>query len=339
MLETLDGRADSGGLGKRFPTWDLDEIDRALIFGLQKDGRASAAALARELGLDQRTVRRRVERLIDAEVIRIAAVTDPRQLGYHSRALVCVKTSGSTGHSRLYQEIAALPEVDYLTVTSGRFDFQAEVFCRDDAELNRVISEEFRGRPEVKSIEALYYLRLHYQNAWFGSIGDLYDTEGVRPFDLDEVGHRLVSLLVADGRLTFDALAQELGISETMVRKRYAALTRAGAMRVIAIANPLHLGYEATCWVAITCSSSGRLVEIAEELTRIDEVSYVAITAGSYDIITEVVCKTHEELLSLIDSQVRTIAGIERTEIWLYLSLEYKALLPLPSPDAGRRGR
>ncbi|MFC7766532.1 Lrp/AsnC family transcriptional regulator [Leucobacter soli] len=136
--------------------------------------------------------------------------------------------------------------------------------------------------------------------------------------------------------MTFDSLAAELGISETMVRKRYTALTRAGAMRVIAIANPLHLGYAATGWLAITCSASGSIGDIAEELTRIDEVSYVAITAGSYDIVVEVVCKTHEDLLSLIDSRVRPIAGIERTEMWLYLDLEYKALLPLQPPGAGR---
>ncbi|MFC7766533.1 Lrp/AsnC family transcriptional regulator [Leucobacter soli] len=150
MLESLGVGAGSGGLGQRIPASELDRIDHALVFGLQKDGRASAAALARDLGLDQRTVRRRVERLLDEKVIRIAAVTDPRQLGYHSRALVCVKTSGSSDHGRLYQEIAALPEVDYFTVTSGRFDFQAEVFCADDVDLNRVISEEFRGRPRCR---------------------------------------------------------------------------------------------------------------------------------------------------------------------------------------------
>lgn len=329
MLGFLDARGDSGRDRQRIPVSELDRIDHELVFRLQKDGRASAAALARDLDLDQRTVRRRIDRLLGEKVIRIAAVTDPLQLGYRSRALVCVRTSGSSGHGRLYQELAALPEVDYFTVTSGRFDFQAEVFCADDAELHRVISDEFRGRPEVQSVEVLYYLRLHYQNAWFGSVGSLYAKEGVRPFELDGIDNRLVSLLVADGRLTFDSLATELGVSEALVRKRYAALTRSGAMRVIAIANPLHLGYEATCWVAVTCSASGRVSDIAEELTRIDEVSYVAITAGSYDIIIEIVCKTHEDLLSLIDSQVRSISGIERTEIWLYLELEYKPLLPL----------
>lgn len=318
---------------------EIDSIDRDLIFRLQENGRASSAALARELGLDQRTVRRRVDRLIGDGIIRIAAVTDPRHLGYNSRALVCVKTSGSSDPVQLYREIAALPEVDYFTVTSGRFDFQAEVFCANDAELRRVLSHEFRGRPGVQTIEVLYYLRLHYQNAWFGAVGKLAVDDGVRPLELDALDHGLVSLLASDGRRTFEALAAELEVSETLVRKRYAALTRSGAMRVIAIANPLDLGYGATCWLAVTCTPTGRAADIAEELTQLEEVSYISITAGSFDLMVELVCRTHEELLILIDTHVRSVVGIERVEPWMYLDLLYKPLLPLTSVRTDREAR
>lgn len=304
----------------------LDDVDRALVARLQTNGRTPAAALARDLRIDQRTVARRVQGLLDDGIIRIAAVTDPRFLGYGSMALVCMSLK-SLDPARVYEEVARIPEVDYVSVTTGRFALQAEVMCADDEELRRVLRDTFRRIRDIDSMEVLYYLRLHFQRAWFTE-GGSRSLAGIRPLELDDTDRALVAALAGDGRLTFEALATRLGISETTIRLRYNALNASGAMRVVAIANPLHIGFAAACWVAITTTPAGRVTEVAESLTAIDEVSYVAITAGSIDIIAEVVCRNHEHLIALMDSRIRPIDGVERAEVWMYLDLEYKPLLP-----------
>jgi len=323
----------SGGVGRTTelaPTANrIDELDRELIRRLQLDGRQPSALLARELQLDQRTVRRRVDRLLDEGVIRIAAVADPRALGYQSMAMVCLTPDAATPPGEVYAELCAMPEVDYVTRTPGRHAMQAEVMCGSHADLLALLTEKFESNPRIRTFEVLLYLRLHYQRAWFSNTNHLSAKAGVRPISLDAVDHKMVSLLAEDGRETFANLADAIGVSESMARKRYRALTQRNAMRVVAIANPLHLGYLATSWVAITCNSEAGSHRIAEALTQIDEVTYVVLTAGRIDILAEVVCTSHEHLISVIDERVRTITGVGGTEVWPYLDLAYKPLLPL----------
>ncbi|MGI8393112.1 Lrp/AsnC family transcriptional regulator [Leucobacter sp. W1038] len=305
----------------------LDELDRDLIFRLQIDGRLPSAQLARELQLDQRTVRRRVERLLDEQVIRIAAVADPRALGYSSMAMVCLTTAPGANFGAMYDEICAMREVDYVTRTTGPHSIQAEVMCGSERELLEVLTS-FEAHPGIRSFEVLRYLRLHYQRAWFSDTDRSPQPRGVRPIGLDPTDHRMVSILARDGRTKFAALSYDLGISESMARKRYQALTRSNAMRVVAIANPLHLGFSATSWVAISCNGAAGWSSVAEALTQVDEVTYVVLTAGRFDIIAEIVCGSHEHLISVVDAHIRAISGVERAEVWPYLELRYKPLLP-----------
>lgn len=306
----------------------LDELDRGVIERLQIDGRAPAIQLAREFRVDQRTISRRIEDLITNGVFRIAAIADPRVLGYESMALVCITTNQSVSDDDVFADICALPEVDYVTRTAGEFNMQAELMCVSNDALLRVISEKFAGHPGIARVEVLYYLRLHFQRAWFTEKHQGLFKRGVRPIALSHIDRTLVELLARDGRATFSAMANEIGISESLVRKRYRILSERGAMRVVAIANPLELGYSATSWIAIDCSMETGMAEVAEALTSIDEVSYIAIVTGRFDLLLEVVCSTHEHLISVIDERIRKVSGIRRLEVWPYLGLEYKALLP-----------
>lgn len=306
----------------------LDATDHALIQRLQSDGRIPSAQLARELRLDQRTVRRRIQDLIENEVIRIAAVADPRALGYTSMALISLSTTSSVSSGEVFDYVGSLPEVDYVTRAPGPFSMQAEVMCETDQALTRVLTENFEDYVGIDQIDVLYYLRLHFQRSWFTEADKGVLKRGVRPMELTTVDRGIVSILARDGRATFTELASKLNISESLARKRYTHLVDTDAMRVVAIANPLQLGYRGTSWVALDCSSAASVTEVAEALTEISEVSYVAITAGRFDLFVEIICQNHEHLLSVVDSQVRKIFGIRRLEIWPYLELRYKPLLP-----------
>jgi DNA-binding Lrp family transcriptional regulator len=316
-------RADRPGAG-------LDEFDMRLVTLLQADGRMSYADIARQTGVTEKTARRKVSKLLDEALIHVTAVTDPSLLGYAVMGLACITVDGTVSTAELADSLSAIAEVDYITCATGRFAIQAELMCADPSEMQHVVDRQIRALPGVAQVEVLSYLRLHYQQARFEGVltDDAADAEGVRPRTLDEVDRRIVSLLAVDGRAPFSELATTLEVSETMVRQRFQRLVTSGAVKVMGIANPLRLGFRSSGWIAVTVSAGARSVDIAEALTQLPAVTYVAITAGRYDVLAEVVCVHQEDLLSLVDEQVRTVAGVDRIELWLYLDLRYKPLQP-----------
>lgn len=305
-------------------TTDLDATDLELIDHLQIDGRMPYTELARRMQVTEKTVRRRVARLLDARYITIAAVTDPRSLGFDCMALVLISIDGTRPPVEIANELVTVPAVDYVTVTSGQFAIQAEVVCTDKQELYDVAFATIGSVAGVTSVEVLPYLRLHYQQARFSGP----DLDGVRPSPLDETDRAIIAHLATDGRASFRDFASTMGVSEATVRLRYAKLVESGAVRVMCIVNPLRLGYRFTSWVGIRVGEQGRAQDVAEALTRLKAVSYVAITAGRFDVLAEVVTETGESLLSVLDNEIRPIGGIAGVESWMYLTLFYKVIRP-----------
>lgn len=305
---------------------DLDGLDLQLIDHLQVDGRIPYAELARRVEVTEKTVRRRVSRLIDEGFVTIAAVTDPASLGFGSMALALVTTDGTRSPVDLADELARLPETDYVTVTTGPFAVQVELICTDTRELHDVAYGKIAATPGVAAVELLPYLRLHYQQARFSGVRGTRD--GVRPRQLDETDRAIISRLAVDGRDAFRDFAAALGVSETTIRFRYARLVDSGAVRVMCIVNPLRLGYRASSWVTIRVDGRGSANAVAEALTRLEPVSYVALTSGRWDVLAEVVTDSGETLLSVLDNDIRGIEGVSALESWLYIALHYKAVRP-----------
>jgi len=308
---------------------DLDELDLLLIEHLQRDGRMPFAELARRVRVTEKTVRRRVSRLLEENFVTIAAVTDPALLGYGAMALALLTTDGSRSPAQLADELARLPETDYVTVTAGPFPVQVELICTDVRELHDVAFGRIAALAGVASVELLPYLRLHYQQARFGGPRDARD--GVRPRRLDETDRAIISRLAVAGRAPFRDFAAELGVSETTIRFRYSRMVASGAARVMCIANPLRLGYACTGWVAVRVGT-GRAEQVAEALTRIEAVSYVALTAGRWDVLAEVVCRDGEQLLAVVDGRIRGIDGVAELQSWLYIAVHYKPVRPRRTP-------
>lgn len=149
------------------PAVQLDELSKAIIEKLQEDGRRSYAAIGKAVGLSEAAVRQRVQRLIDAGVMQIVAVTDPMQLGFARQALIGIRCTGHT--TKLAEKLAAIPAVDYVVLTAGSFDIIAEVVCEDDDDLLDLLNTEIRGLPGVTSTETLVYLKLVKQQYNWGT--------------------------------------------------------------------------------------------------------------------------------------------------------------------------
>jgi Lrp/AsnC family transcriptional regulator for asnA, asnC and gidA len=144
----------------------LDDINKAIIEQLQEDGRRSYAAMAAAVGLSEAAVRQRVQRLLDAGIMQIVAVTDPLRMGFRREALIGVRVSGDT--REVAAAIADLPEVDYVVLTAGSFDLLLELVAEDDEHLLSLINDRIRALPQVQETETFVYLRLVKQTYTWG---------------------------------------------------------------------------------------------------------------------------------------------------------------------------
>jgi Lrp/AsnC family transcriptional regulator for asnA, asnC and gidA len=145
----------------------LDEISKRIIAQLQKDGRRPYAAIGKAVGLSEAAVRQRVQRLLDAGVMQIVAVTDPRQVGFSRQAMIGVQVDGDLNVTA--DLLADLPEVDYVVVTAGSFDLLVEVVCEDDDHLLELLSQRIRTLSGVRSAEVFIYLKLRKQLYTWGT--------------------------------------------------------------------------------------------------------------------------------------------------------------------------
>lgn len=152
---------------ERPPEIRLDDVAKRIIELLQVDGRQSYAAIAKAVGLSEAAVRQRVQRLLDAEVMQIVAVTDPLQVGFRRQAMIGIKADGDL--VELGDALSAMQEVDYVVTTAGSFDLLVEVVCEDDDHLLHLLTKNIRLLPGVTSTETFVYLKLNKQHYNWGT--------------------------------------------------------------------------------------------------------------------------------------------------------------------------
>ncbi|WP_436520401.1 Lrp/AsnC family transcriptional regulator [Actinoplanes sp. HUAS TT8] len=136
---------------------------------------------------------------------------------------------------------------------------------------------------------------------------------------LDEINKQIIDHLQRDGRMSYATLAKTIGLSEAAVRQRVQRLLDNGLMQIVAVTDPLTLGFARQAMVGLRVN--GDLREIADKLAAIPEVDYVVICAGRYDLLVELVCTDDAHLLDLLNEKVRTIGGVAAVDTFMYLKL------------------
>lgn len=138
------------------------------------------------------------------------------------------------------------------------------------------------------------------------------------PQPLDDISKAIIEELQRDGRRPYAAIGKVVGLSEAAVRQRVQRLVEGGVMQIVAVTDPLQLGFARQAMIGVRVD--GPLEPVADALGELDEVDYVVITAGAYDILAEAVCTSDEHLLGLVD-RMRDIDGVATTETFMYLRL------------------
>jgi Lrp/AsnC family transcriptional regulator for asnA, asnC and gidA len=138
--------------------------------------------------------------------------------------------------------------------------------------------------------------------------------------DLDETDLRIIEALRKDGRVAFAQIAEQLNVSPGMIRLRYNRLAEQGYLKVVAITNPLRMGYRTMAMIGIRVDGS-KLLEVAEKIAKLEEVIYLIISSGRFDIFAEVVCRDHEDLLRFITEKLSTVDGVRESESFMHLKI------------------
>ena len=136
---------------------------------------------------------------------------------------------------------------------------------------------------------------------------------------VDDTSKAIIEQLQQDGRRAYASIGKSIGLSEAAVRQRVQKLVDTGVMQIVAVTDPMQIGFARQAMVTI--AASGDMEAVAAALAQIDEVDYVVIVAGAWDILAEVVVEDDAHLLRLLNDRIRTIPGVVKTESFLYLKL------------------
>jgi Lrp/AsnC family transcriptional regulator, regulator for asnA, asnC and gidA len=140
-----------------------------------------------------------------------------------------------------------------------------------------------------------------------------------KPTQLDDVSKAIIEQLQADGRRSYAEIGKAVGLSEAAVRQRVQKLTDSGVMQVVAVTDPMQLGFYRQAMIGIRVT--GDTTVLAAQLSRLTAVDYVVLTAGSFDILVEVVTENDDDLITLLNKEIRALPGVQSTETFVYLKL------------------
>jgi Lrp/AsnC family transcriptional regulator, regulator for asnA, asnC and gidA len=136
---------------------------------------------------------------------------------------------------------------------------------------------------------------------------------------VDATSKAIIEQLQEDGRRSYAAIAKAVGLSEAAVRQRVTRLLDTGVMQIVAVTDPLQVGFRRQAMVGIR--TEGDVAAIADRLSALPEIDYVVLTAGSFDLLVEVVCEDDDHLLAVLNDEIRGITGVRSTETFVYLKL------------------
>ncbi len=149
-MESIIGTSQSGR---------LDSIDQYIIEAMRKDGREAFAQIAEKLNVSPGMIRQRYNRLVELGYLKVVAVTNPLMMGMRTMALIGIRTDGRK-MLQVAENVAKLNEVVYLVIVSGRYDIMAEVFCKDDEDMLKFLTEKLAKVDGIRETETFMHMKI-----------------------------------------------------------------------------------------------------------------------------------------------------------------------------------
>jgi DNA-binding Lrp family transcriptional regulator len=298
------------------PERTIDDLDRGLVERLRVDGRATNRALAEALGVNEATVASRLRRLEADDVIHVVALTDMEGFGKELFAFALIRVDGRSPFD-VGTDVAQIPEVISLTVTTGRSDLVAGVLAKDRRELGRVVGElipRVEGVGAVRCEVAVDVLQFASDWATLRTtpledvVQSLEKTERVDDLDL-----AIVRQLQRDARSSNRSIATALEVSEGTIRQRVRRMENENLIRICAVSDIEAFGLTASAHVGIHVAG-GKVELVGAALAAIEGMAVVVRALGEFDFMVVVIAESREQLLETVFTRVQTIDGVRSTE-------------------------
>lgn len=298
---------------------EMDSLDVRLVSLLEMDAKRSYAEMAAELGVSPPTVQSRLQRLLDAGMVRIICWADHVALGYASEVTLALNAHPDRLQEAV-ERLQACTAIRYLVLCTGRFDMIAEAMFRSREELSRFLLEELRSIPGLARVESL--LRLRHVKLSTHLLTDGKDSRpAARPCaDLDAVDRALVAQLQLSARQTPVELAAKLGVSESTIRRRIQRLLDERIIRIVGVTNAFALGYQAVASIGLKISP-GDIPKAADKLASYRNIRTVGIYAGRYDLMAWGLFRELGDLDRFLTDELSTLPGLKDAEIMPHLRI------------------
>lgn len=135
---------------------------------------------------------------------------------------------------------------------------------------------------------------------------------------VDSVAKAIIEQLQEDGRRSYASIGKAVGLSEAAVRQRVQKLVDSGVMQIVAVTDPMQLGFSRQAMLGIKAGND--VLDVSDRVAALPQVDYCLVSAGSFDILAEIVCENDQDVLRLVN-EIRNIEGVNSTETFMYLSL------------------
>jgi Lrp/AsnC family transcriptional regulator for asnA, asnC and gidA len=295
--------------------------DADLVRLLHEDGRRPLEQLAAELGMAKKTVRRHMDDLGRRGAARVTAVGRPAVLGYGAVATAGLRLDGSRPLRAIADDVGRRAGVVHCAAVAGRYQILAELWCAGEDDLVAA-GDELVGVAGVSGYELHPRLSAAYQAPAFASSRGVTEPVGnPAPVSLDELDRRIVARLREDGRVTYQALAAELHVTDGQARGRVLRLLGSGAIEVTAISAGDPVGLPIGAMLAIRAVAGALIADVVDNLADVAAIGHVAVTAGRFQLLAELACRDLTDLQDLLETRIRRIAGIAAIEPWVYLAV------------------
>ncbi len=303
---------------------ELDDLDRKIIVAMQHDGRASWTAIADMVESSAATVARRGQQLLADGVVRIAVVPALGSTGEVDSFLVRLNCRPGTQ----LEVAAALVEhedVRFVTLVTGQYDIMAELVVRGGATHYPQLIQQLQSIAGIKRWRSdlimhvykvghdwsrqLFAETMHLPSDELGSL-TLVDSDLCEPDHLDEADLKILSAVRDDGRVTFQAVADQVGMNESSVRRRFDRMRSNGCLDVLTLvpAPALGMGAETLLLVKV---DPGRLDAVARALSQYPAVRYLAATLDENSLFCELIMPSARDLYGFVTQAVATLDGVQ----------------------------
>jgi DNA-binding Lrp family transcriptional regulator len=292
----------------------VDQLDRDLADRLVVDGRESNRSLAAALGVTEHTVAARLRRMEAERIMRVVAMTDVSAFGHAYYVFAMIEVANRSPLD-VAGDLADIPELISVNVTSGRYSVIARLMAGDRKALARLVGEAIASTPGVQRVSCEWVVETVYFAAKYAVLTDAAPHVADVPLadGLDQVDVRLIHHLQHDARTSNRKIAELLDISEGTVRSRIRRLETERFIRIQAVCDFRAFGLHAGAFVGIT-AAGGQVDLVGRQLVGLEGVQFALRTIGEFDFQLVVFRDTPESLASTLYETIARIPGVAAIE-------------------------